>query len=229
MTARARAYARGITRAHTRDLALALDRALAFGLGRDVGLDIAVTRGLDFARTGALNRDHVVFLAHGLAEDLDRDHDLPRALAGILGFDRNTDLARGHARDLCRDLAPGAALRTALERECAHVSDVVTLLERAAGTPAAVVGVPAAVAAGRTGEDAVPRRVAVRVLARVARVLPPSERERYRHEFLAELHALAGEGASGQVQLSYALHAAVNALSLRRALRAPRPGRERAR
>jgi hypothetical protein len=60
-------------------------------------------------------------------------------------------------------------------------------------------------------------------------VLPASDRARYQQEFLAELHALTQEQAPRRTQLGHALRAASTIWSLRRALRAPQPGRERVR
>jgi hypothetical protein len=79
------------------------------------------------------------------------------------------------------------------------------------------------------GEAVQPAQVAVSVVARMVRVLPVGDRSRYRQEYLAELLAMAEEHASGRAQLTHALRAAMLVRSLRRALRAPRPGRQPAR
>ena len=74
-----------------------------------------------------------------------------------------------------------------------------------------------------------PAGIAVGVVQRMVRVLPAGDRARYQQEFLAELYALAQEQAPRLTQLGHALRAAAGMWSLRRALRAPQPGRERAR
>lgn len=239
------------------DLDIARDRDLDIDLARDIArdLDIDLARNLtrDIAR--ALARD--IARAHDIAHDIDRDlshdlsraHDIDRALSRARDIAR--DLAHDHARDLtlARDLALVGALARDIDlardlardltlvgaRDLTRALDLVGAIEAARQmvTPiAAALSASAATAGGPVQGDSggvQPGRVAVGVVQRMVRVLPTGDRARYRQEFLAELHALAQEQASRRVQLGHVLRAAAGMWSLRRVLRGPRPGRERAR
>ena len=194
-----------VCKPYNRDVDLTLNHALS------VVADLGARINLDLDLDCALGRARILdgYLHH--ADDLLQGSDLVVA-DGLPSADKWRRF----------DEESDAAIRSMLGKQRVRIREIVDLLEHTADVPLTGMGKAA-------GEDKAPRRMAVRVLARVVRALPAGERERYRQEFLGELHALAREGASGRVQLGYALHAAVNALSLRRALRAPRPGRERVR
>ena len=68
-----------------------------------------------------------------------------------------------------------------------------------------------------------------RILQWATALLPPTARARYWEELNAELYELARSGTSRWSQVAYSMRMAAGMWSLRQALRAPLPTRERAR
>ena len=214
--------------------ARALDHDLAHDLARDHDLDhardLARDLDLDLARDLArdLSRDRDLSLSHDLDRALSRDRDLARAIARAIAralshaLSRARAIARARARVGARDLTRDLDLDLVGAIEAAR--QMVTLLAAALSASAVTAGW---LVQGDSG-GVQPGRVAVGVVQRMVRVLPIGDRARFRQEFLAELHALAQEQAPRRVQLGHVLRAAAGMWSLRRVLRGPRPGRERA-
>jgi len=199
--ARANALANALTLA--RDLASNLDNA------RNLAQDFGVANDLDNAEVlvGTLARANTLALALANASALNLDHTLDlksalnhsRALAHVLA--RASDLTR-----VCVHLAnANAHARLINARDLAHalVRDLVDL-DPAVHWARAVVA---------DGARSSPGRVSRGLAELAVRLLPASQRPRYRGEFHSELVELPR-----RVRLGYSLRVLAGAWELRRAL-----------
>lgn len=199
-------------------------------LDRNANLLLNLDPNSDFARTCARAVTCTLHLERTLDFDLDFDRELTRTLG--LNLARARHFARGLARDLTPDDRTGGR---SLTKELSSARERARQLAEGA-VPSARGRIDVLLAVTSTGGaqsdlelGAAPARSALRVLDRALRVLPRTARGRYREELEAELIELAVAGASRLAQLAYTLRLGGRMWSLRRALRAPAPGRERAR
>ena len=212
---RARGLARDIDRQLTaaRKLALNLDLDLAsardLASGLDRARDVASALGVASGRDRDLERDLASFLdvasasAHVLKRELERDLAIARDLAA--------------ARDLDRDLAGAVAL--------ARARDLISIVDRTRRRARELEDAFAAASgmASPGGRSRVPMRLAGRLTAFAARLLPGPERARYSAEFRSELAEITLAGGGRRVQLAYACRTVLSASwRLRAALRSPR-------
>lgn len=186
-------------------------------------LDYAVARAADQARNLAYDPD---LPAGPLTRALDRASERATVVIREFAFcpsHFDADRACARARALACDLAD-ADTRWArycgvdLADACSLAGDLVDAV-RQISEP----GPGPRSASGRGGELRRPR-LAGRLVAAAAALLPPGDRARYREEFRAELADIAAAGGQ-KAQMAYAARQVMSALRLRRALRAPQRGR----
>lgn len=202
-------------------LGSAYERAQILSLVLDLDRARTLYRDLDpqdFARTLMSEDTSGADLLDRVRDLVDRAHDLHSTVAQDLFSTRGRHLV--HAFRRARTVARAHLLVSALK----NVQVLVTTFAAVLDTDEMIGGVGEE---GRATE--LPAGAAVRVVLRMVRVLPAGDRDRYRQEYLAELYILAQEQTSRRAQLGHALRAAARMWSLRRALRASRPGRERSR
>ena len=219
-----------LTRTRTLARVLALVLAPTLAPAFDVAGDLARARA--HARALALALDVDLDVAFDVASDLARAHtlalDVARNVARARAHDRALALARALALDLARDVEGNRALALDMaHRERFEVAAVVRgvrlRIQAELAAPTSDTTVP------EGGVVVSPARSALRLLHGTLRVLPRRDQFRYREELEAELVELAAGGTSRRAQLAYALGLAGRAWALRRALRAPAPGRARER
>ena len=209
-------------RAHSMQYVLdvALERDLALGRARELARELPHALGL--ARDRLLDLDQARFLYLDQARFLDRT----RVRARDLALDIDRDL--GHARDLSRDLS--RTLDTALDFDrtdepfavfiafkrvqavaaelCGCLEDAVILTESKQFSRRRSAG---------KREQFVVSPLAQRLTGAAVLCLPVTQRARYREEYHAELHEIAG--TSRRAQWRYAANLLICAWPLRRELR----------
>lgn len=189
---------------------LHLDRDETRDLARDLAPDLALVLDLAYVHNFDLDDNFV--------RDYDRDLDVALALVSNLASDFASDLDCSRARELSRALGASPSRSDDIAAEISGFRRRVQT-ELVASNPDAT--------APSSDVAVSPTWSARRVLHSMLQVLPALDRPRYREELEAELADLAAAGKSRRAQLAYALGLAGQAWALRRALRAPAPGRAR--
>ena len=193
--------------------------------------------------------DRVRDLALALAEDLADAQEIAREIADAQEIAREIARAERAAREIAisiareiadaqeiarhladaREIAPAldriVTFALALARELADARELAHVLGRACDLTRELDGFLAGVGitASSSGQLRVPMRLAGRLTAIAAGLLPGAERARYREEFGSELAEIARAGGGRRAQLAYATRTVLtSAWQLRAALRSPR-------